>query len=40
MFVEHLKLSVLEGKNIVMNENGVEGKSYINGKINILDITS
>ena len=39
MFVEHLKLSVIEGNNVVLNENSVEGKPYINRESNSSDLT-
>ena len=39
MFVEHLKLSVLEEKNVGLNENSVERKSCINREIKSLEIT-
>ena len=39
IFVENLKLSVLEENNIVMNENSVEGKPFINRESKSLDIT-
>ena len=30
IFEEHCKLSILEWKNIVLNDNSVEGKPFIN----------
>ena len=39
MFVEHLKLSVLEEKNIVLNEKIVEGIPCINTESESLEIT-
>ena len=39
MFIENWKLSVLEEKNVVPNENCVEGKPCINIESNSLDLT-
>ena len=39
MFEEYLKHSVLEEKNVVMNENSVEGKPCIYRESKILELT-
>ena len=39
MFVEQRKISVLEGNNVVLNENSVGGKPCINIEIKIPELT-
>ena len=38
MFVEHLKLSILEENNVVLNENSVAGKPFVNREIKIFEL--
>ena len=39
MFEEHENYLFQNGNNVVLNENTVEGKSYVNRKIKSLDLT-
>ena len=38
IFLEHWKMSVLEEKNVVLNQNSIEGKPCINRESKILEL--